>query len=718
MRTSVIAGLLGPLLVLWGVAAGQHGQGTFESLPGHDRYQAVLEAQRPMRRSGRIRRVEWTEDGTALLFHRDDKAFRFNLESRELAEVTEAEPEAQSGRSGRESPDRRRSRRGRQRDRQPSPDGVWEAVCREYNVVLERTDGSATLPVTTRGHRKVRYGTASWVYGEELAQRSAMWWSPDSTMLAFYELDERGVHDYYLTAGLTELWTELLTEGYPKAGESNPVAGVLVYHLPSGSLIRMDVGEDLEQYVYQVRFATDGGTLLFNRTNRRQDVLELVAADPRTGTSRVVVRETQPTWQKNRPSIEFLQDGQRFIWETEKTGWRQYELRHLDGRRLGTLTRGAYPAGAVLEVDEQAGVMYYMAYSGEHPLNAHLHRVGLDGRGQTRLTPDDGNHSIQLSPDRRWFISTCETINTPPTTALYDTEGNRVATLAESDISRFNELGLQAPEPFTFKADDGVTDLYGVLYKPSKFDPARRYPLVIDVYGGPLSQRVRNRYRPANAYCEFGFLIAVIDNRGTTGRGKAFESATYLKLGDVDLKDQADGVRYLARRPYVDGDRVGIFGHSYGGYMAALAPLKRPEVFHVAVASSAVTDWRNYDTIYTERFMRTPQENPEGYERGSCLGAVEQLTGKLLIMHGMLDDNVHPSNAWQLIHALQQAGKPFEMMLFPRSGHGAPATARRLRWTFLYRHLIEEATPMESGQALRRSDEATEGGLGSDEVTE
>jgi dipeptidyl-peptidase-4 len=233
-----------------------------------------------------------------------------------------------------------------------------------------------------------------------------------------------------------------------------------------------------------------------------------------------------------------------------------------------------------------------------------------------------------------------------------------------------------------------VTDLFGVLYKPSKFDPRKKYPLLVDVYGGPLSQAVSARFIPARVECEYGFLIAEIDNRGTVNRGKKFESATYMRLGDVDIKDQADGVRYLSQRPYVDSTRVGIMGHSYGGYMSALAVLKFPDVFHVAVAGGTVADWRQYDTIYTERFMRTPQENPDGYHNGSSITYVENLRGKLLLLHGMLDDNVHANNVWQLVDALQKANKPFEVMFFPEAGHSLGARANSYRWSFLRRHLL------------------------------
>jgi dipeptidyl-peptidase-4 len=420
-------------------------------------------------------------------------------------------------------------------------------------------------------------------------------------------------------------------------------------------------------------------------------VLEVMAVDPNTGESRLVVREQQSTWQSNRPEMRFLRDGKRFIWETERSGFKHYQLRDVDGTHIADLTRGERPVNDIEHVDEAAGVLFYTAFTDANPLNVQLHRVNLDGRNDTQLTGNGSTHSVNVSQDGRWFVSRFETIDRPPTTALYDTWGRKVMTLAESDDSKFRELGLEAPELFSFPADDGKTILYGQLHKPSDFDPNKKYPLVIDVYGGPFTQAVRNRYAPAKPECEFGWLIAEIDNRGTINRGKAFESATYLGLGGVDLKDQADGVRFLAERPYVDATRIGIHGHSYGGFMSALAIVKHPSVFQVAVAGSAVTDWRNYDSIYTERYMQTPEENEEGYDAGSCVEFASQLSGRLLVLHGMTDDNVHPTNVWQFAEALNKAQKPYDMLFFANASHSLGGAARIARLEFLSQHLIQSA---------------------------
>ena len=522
-----------------------------------------------------------------------------------------------------------------------------------------------------------------------------MWWSPDSRKLALYEIDERHMRDYFLTTDNTELYTGIQVEHYPVAGADNPYVGLLIYDLDKKSTTRVNVGGDREQYVYNVRFSPDGSELLFSRTNRHQSRLEIVAANPDTGATRLVVAEEQPTWQENKPLMRFLKDGRRFIWETERTGWKQYELRHLDGRQLNTLSLVEdYPVESLVRVDEKANLVYYTAYSGDNPNNAKLHRVRCDGTEHVELTNEPFNYTgISISPDNKWFVACRETVDAPPTTALFNERGEQVAVLATADVEKARAAGLSFGELFHFQADDGKTEIYGILHKPAHFDPQRKYPLVISVYGGPASRGIRNRFAAGDPHCEFGFLMATIANRGTTGRGKAFETATYLGLGGVDLKDQVDGVKFLATRPYVDAQRVGIFGHSYGGYMSALALVRYPKVFQVGVAGSPVTDWRNYDTIYTERYMRTPQENPAGYDAGSCMTYGKDLKGHLLVMHGLIDDNVHPSNTWQLVNLWQTNNVRFDMFIYPRSKHGLGNNYTLLRWEYLSRHLQPEPLP-------------------------
>lgn len=647
----------------------------------------------PAARQGTISDVTWSDDGAFLEYVNEGQKWQVDLKTGELKDLGKVERDEERGRrwgfprtvkmGEREVPT---PSRGHQFLTEISPDEKWFAVCKDWNVWLENDATGDSIAVTTEGNRKFRYGTANWTYGEEIGVRHGMWWTPDSKKLIYYVFDERPVQDFYLIGDLTEINTTLLTEGYIKAGAPNPIVWLEIYDTEAKTRTPVDVGQkEADQYIYEMRFTPDGKELLFNRTDRHHQKLEVVALDPVTAKLRIVVTETQDSWQENAPAMEFLEDGKRFVWETEKTMWRQYELRHLDGRLLKTLTKGEYPATRIYKVDEKNNCMYYGAYSDKMPLNEQLHRVKLDGKGQKRLTDKSMNFSrFEISPDGKFFTAQYEDVNTTPSTALYKTDGKLVKVLAEGP-----EVEAKRTELFTFKAADGVTELYGLLHKPENFDPTKKYPIILSVYGGPDSRAVSNRYQNGSRDNDRGYLIVQVDNRGTSGRGKAFKAAVYKKLGDVDIADQAEGIKFLRQRDYVDGERVGIVGHSYGGFMAAMGIVKHPDVFTVAVDRAGPTDWRNYDSIYTERYMSLPQDNAEGYDNGSAMKFVKDMTGKLLIMHGMMDDNVHPTNAWQFIDALDKAGKKYESRFFPKGTHGFDG--RDTQWEFFDRYLTPES---------------------------
>ncbi|HMO14994.1 MAG TPA: DPP IV N-terminal domain-containing protein [Pirellulaceae bacterium] len=593
---------------------------------------------------------------------------------------------------------RNRVGRARQATSLDSPCGKWKAVYSNYNVVLEPVgqDGIEPIQVTSTGDGRFRYGTACWVYGEELDQQEAMWFSPDSKKLAFYEIDERHMQTYFLTLGNTDNYTRLHTEQYPKAGTPNPHVRLLIFDIESRTTTPTKIDGPVDTYVFNIFFSPQGDELIYSRTNRWQNKLDVMAANSDTGESRLIVSEEQTTWQKNRPLMQFLADGERFIWETERNGWKNYELRHIDGRLINPLTSAEnYPCERVLKVDEEGGWLYYSAFSDQHPLNSHIHRVKLDGSSPAKLTQDGVTYALlDISPDHQFFVCEYQTISNPPCYSLMDMQGNEIVKLAMNNRDQIDAAGIAPAELFSFLANDGTTVVYGTLQKPLGFDPNKKYPLLVSVYGGPSSGGVTNRYLHGNSMCQYGFLVAKIGNRGTNNRGKSFESAGYLKLGLIDLDDQADGVKYLSQREYIDEGRVGIFGTSYGGYMSALALLRYPDRFHVAVAGAPVTDWKNYDTIYTERYMRTPQENPEGYQEGSCIHHADQLIGKLFLMHGLIDDNVHPSNVWQLAAKFQNSGKNFDMMIYPNSGHGGFPNSQSLSHDYFIRHLSAVPIPI------------------------
>jgi dipeptidyl-peptidase 4 len=321
--------------------------------------------------------------------------------------------------------------------------------------------------------------------------------------------------------------------------------------------------------------------------------------------------------------------------------------------------------------------------------------VGLDGKNDTRLTDPAFLHTITPSPDGRHFVDVAQTHDIPPVTRLLDSDGTVVAELAKSDTSKFDQLGLKKVEMFTYRSADGGTELHGLIHFPSTFDPSKKYPALASVYGGPASGATSERFTLPSPTTEYGFLVLTLDSRAVPGMGKRTLDSIYLKLGQVEMDDMAAGVRALWTRPYVDKDRVGIHGSSYGGYSAAMEILRHPDVFAAASAGSPPTDWRNYDTIYTERYMWIPEENKEGYDAGAAMTYANKLQGRLLIYYGTADNNVHPSNALQLIKALQQAGKSFEVQVGPDQGHSNVNQQRMME--FFIENLVVRA-PSQDGR--------------------
>ena len=657
----------------------------FDRLPNADKVQKARQ-QWSNPRGATPEEIRWTATTAYMLRDGAWSAIDRATGTRETIRATDV-PEAavRGGRSA--ASDGPGVARGRQRTSEPSPDGERVAIHEGGHVFITR--GEKRDRITPDAAPGVKFGVASWVYGEELDQKSAMWWHPQSSSLAYYSFDESKVPEYLLNTELTKQRPALDRERYPKPGDPNPVAGLSIYSIVTGRTTQVKVG-DADQYVYGVQWTPDGKELLFHRLNRLQNRLELCLADPATGEVRVVLVEEQRCYQNHLPKLRFLAKQPRgFLWESERTGFAHFELRSLDGGEPVVLTKGGFAMREIHWIDEDAGTLWCIGYSGPVAINPHLWRVALDGSGGNEVTTSDMHWSaFSVAPDGGHVIAVEQSIDRAPRTVLLAKDGTQVAVVAERKGDAIEDKGWPRPELLQLKAADGSTTLYGTLHKPKDWKEGTRLPAVVQVYGGPFFRTVENTYDPVEPLCEFGVLVVKVDNRGTPGRGKAFEDATYMNLGIADMDDQTAAIRQLVARGLVDPARVGITGFSYGGTMSALALLRYPDDFAVAVAGGAVTDWSNYDSIYTERYMRTPAENPKGYEQSSCVRLAGNLKGRLLIVHGMVDDNVHPSNAWQLADALQSKGKPFDMMLFPNSGHGIWSPSyESVTWSHLLRGL-------------------------------
>ncbi len=671
-----------------------HAQDRLASMPGAERYATMAPRLQTALKSGAIA-PRWAEDGKSFEFTRDGKHFRFDVATRA---TTEAAAGAASGTAGRRAGG---PARGRQATEAWTADSARKAIFKDRNIFIQDRDGSGERQLTTDGSEsgRIKYGTASWVYGEELGQVTAMWWSPDGSKLAFYRFDERPVKDYFLQMDQTQVSGAVDIEAYPKAGTENPIVDLFVYDVAAATTTRVDArdGKPLTDdvvghYVYGISWTKDGSELLLRRTNRRQNIMEFTACAPATGACRVIIREEWlPSWTENSPTIQWLADGKRFIWESERNGFANYYLYDLSGKLIAPLTQHLAEVAGIVKLDEPAKQLWYYARTGENFMKLQLHRVGLDGKGDKRLTDPAMHHTVSVAPNGKFFTDVAETHDVAPVTRLMDATGKSIATVAETDRSAFDAAGFKPAELFTYMAADGTTPLFGLLHKPSDFDPAKKYPVLFSVYAGPATNGARESFAQPMAMTEYGFLMVTLDTRSAAGRGKRALDAIYERLGEVEIDDLAAASRHLAKLPYVDGQRVGIFGTSYGGYASALALLRHPDAFAAASAMSAVTSWRHYDTIYTERYMYTPQANPTGYAKGSAMEYAKNLRGRLMIYYGTADDNVHPNNAMQLIQALQAAGKNFEVQVGPDRGHTALNPQRMME--FFIQSLVLEKKP-------------------------
>ncbi|MEX1051416.1 MAG: prolyl oligopeptidase family serine peptidase, partial [Gemmatimonadales bacterium] len=505
--------------------------------------------------------------------------------------------------------------------------------------------------------------------------------SPDNRHVAFWRLDQTAVPTFHLIDETSALYPTLTPIRYPKAGEANSTVRIGVAEIATGATRWMDLGMDHEIYVAGMDWI-DAGAVWMTRFNRHQNRLDILEGTAATGATRLILSEIDEAW-VDQTEPRWINNGREFLWQSEREGFNQVFRYRRDGTLVRRVTPGGWDVTNVAGVDERGGALYFGGV-GEGPTGRQFYRVGLDGRNLRRLTEGPGWHQVSLDPAFRWFVDVHSTAATPPVQTLHRADGRQARVLADNAVlrARVDSLGLRAPEFLTVPGADG-TELNAWIIRPPDFDPSRRYPVLLYVYGGPGSQTVTDtwggqRYLWHQQLTQAGYIVASVDNRGTGQRGRAFKKATYLQLGVLEAADQVAAARWFARQPWVDGERIGIWGWSYGGYMSSLALFTGDGAFRAAIAVAPVTDWRFYDTIYTERYMRTPQENTAGYNAGAPLAHAARMQGRFLLVHGSGDDNVHAQNTTMLVEALQNANKQFDMRIYPNKTHSIAGRVTRI----------------------------------------
>jgi dipeptidyl-peptidase 4 len=564
-----------------------------------------------------------------------------------------------------------------------SPDGKWVSFVRDSNLWLTNVATGETKALTTGGSEDVLKGQLDWVYPEELDLTTAYWWSPDSSKIAYFEMDERPVTRYPIMDMSSPIGAMEYTR-FPQAGEANPIARVGVVSVDGDETTWMDTGVNTDVYLARVVWLHDSHRVAIERLNRAQNQLDLLFCDAASGRSQTILTDTDKYWINIADDLYFFSDDKRFLWSSERTGFRHYYLYDVSGKELDQLTsgnwgitgNGGFGPGADSHpaVDEGQGLIYFLSNK-DQLRGTQLYRLSLQDKSITRITREDGTHNVTIAPNASGFVDEYSNAMTPPRQDLYRMDGQKSGVINENKVGELADYHLSPVEFVDLPADDG-TKLCASVIKPPDFDASRKYPVLINVYGGPQVQNVRDEWEGVDflwfeMMAEKGYIIFSLDNRGSYARGHAFETPVYHHLGKVELEDQLTGVKYLKALPYVDGSRIGIWGWSYGGTMVLNAMFNAPGIFKAGVSIAPVSDWHLYDTIYTERYMGRPQDNPNGYRDSSPANQAAQLRNHLMIAHATGDDNVHFANTSEVLNELILAGKyPSKLMIFPGRGHG------------------------------------------------
>lgn len=554
----------------------------------------------------------------------------------------------------------------------------------DNNLYIKDLSDSKIIQITTDGKENaIINGATDWVYEEEFSFDRGFFWSPDGARLAYYRFDESQTPEYTMTNFKGGMYPEYVKFKYPKVGEKNAQVTIHIFEVAERRNLDVATYLNEDHYIPRIKWTNDPLKLCVLRMNRHQNKLEALLADARSGKTSLLFEENSKYYIDIHDNLTFLNDGKHFIWSSEADGWNHLYLYNMQGQIETQLTKGQWEVSAFYGVDEKRNMLYYQSTE-KSPLQRHIYTLSLDGKRKQLLTPEQGWNDAQFSSTFEYYVITLSTANTPNVYTVYTREGKKVRVI--EDNARLRGLQKECEtanvEFFNFQNSENV-QLNGWLIKPAKLNDQLKYPVLMFVYGGPGSQEAIDQWMGANYWwfqmlVQQGYVIACVDNRGTGGRGEAFKKMTYLQLGKYETIDQIEAAKFIGSLGYADPARIGIFGWSYGGYMSSLCLLKGNDVFKAAIAVAPVTNWKWYDSIYTERYMRTEAENASGYRDNSPINYVKNLKGSYLLIHGMGDDNVHFQHSAEMANVLINANKQFDTYYYPNKNHGIGGATTRL----------------------------------------
>ncbi len=558
-----------------------------------------------------------------------------------------------------------------------SPNGKKVAFVRNNNIFIKHLDTNTEIQVTTDGKKNhIINGLSDWVYEEEFSIVRMFQWSPKSDKIAYIKFDESRVKEISIDMFHETLYPTQMVFKYPKAGEENSIVTLHFYNLKTKKNSKVNLDEYNDFYIPRIYWTKDDNTLCAFVMNRYQNKLDFLFVNSKNNSKRIAYTDTDKAYIELQTDPIFLRDNS-FIWMSEKDGWYHLYLIDKGGNQNRQITKGKWEVTKFYGYDKKSNKLYYQSTEdgkGNKGINRNLYYIDLNGKNKTKLSIQTGFNNAKFSKNYQYYINTYSNANNPPEYSLYQSNGKKIKVLKHNKKlqKQLQEYNISEREIFILKTKTGH-ELNAYMIKPYNFNPQKKYPVFMHIYGGPGSQTVKNSWS-GNYYSHLlaqkGYIIVSVDNRGTGFKGSKFKKVTYKQLGKYEIEDQIEAAKYLGELPYVNKNRIGFFGWSYGGYMASLALTKGNGIFKMAIAVAPVTNWRFYDTIYTERYMQTPQENASGYDDNSPINYTENLKGKYLLIHGSADDNVHYQNTAQMVNSLVQANKQFDLFVYPDKNHG------------------------------------------------